>query len=243
MKRNELAKDFRSLSQFLSDWGKKVKNPGILNNVNIISDASNHLNYGILESEPLTFINIDLDRHCIPQGIEKLKKDEAIIEIKLTSLHKEANHDNENIDPIHALGVNMAIDVTYSIKGDMKEATCSWHLDKGETGASAFSHPIYHMNFGGNHMNKQGDVFGKLLLMSAPRIIHPPLDIILSCDFIIRNFYKIETHTAITENPGYKELLERAKNRYWMPYFKAFASKWYAEVNVENLPYTSLVGH
>lgn len=243
MKRNEMAKDFRSLSQFLSNWGRNVKNPGLLNNIAISEDGKAQLNYSILESEPLTFINIDLDRHCIPFGIEKLNKKDITLEVKLTTFCKESNEDKENQDPIENLGVNIAIDIAYAMDNAIKDACCSWHLDKGSSSTSLFSHPIYHMNFGGNYMNKRGNDFGKLLLMPAPRIIHPPMDIILSCDFIIRNFYEKKNHKSITELPGYITLLERAKARYWKPYSKAFTSKWHDEMAIQNLSYSSLVGH
>jgi hypothetical protein len=242
MKRNELKKDFRSLSQFLSDWGRNVKNPGLLSNIAVTQGKNALLNYGILETNPLTFINIDLDRHCLPMGIEKINKKDITLEVKLTSFCKEANTDDESSDPIESLGINIAINSMHLIGDEIKEASCSWHLDKGETGTALFSHPIYHMNFGGNHMQKQGDVFGNLLLLPAPRIIHPPLDIILSCDFIIRNFYSIRNHKSITENPGYKELLKRAKKRYWLPYSKAFASKWDEDLTINNLTHSSITG-
>lgn len=244
MKQNDIRKDLRSLSGLLSGWGKYVKNPNMLQNLNINEIVKGgDLHYTITVSEPLTFLRIDLDRHCLPSGIEKIPANDIEFEVAMTLLCSESKEDNAEQDPIKSLGVNIIVKALYSNGTDLKEANCSWHLDKGSPVGAIFSHPEYHMNFGGSHMVKQGDIFGNLLLLSSPRIIHPPMDIILSCDFIIRNFYSKANHRKITDNPKYLEIIERAKARYWQPYSKAFFSNWNEDQKVVNLPYKSLIGH
>lgn len=244
MKQNDIRKDLRSLAGLLSGWGRYVKNPNILHTLSILENTgTKDLRYSIYESEPLTFIKIDLDRHCLPTGIEKLAEDDVDFEVKLTFICSESNEDSFRTDPIKSLGVNIIIDLCYNDGKELKHANCSWHLDKRSPTEASFSHPEYHMNFGGNHMVKQGNVFGNLLLLPSPRIIHPPMDIILSCDFIIRNFYTRQNHKKITQNPAYLEIIKNAKARYWSPYTSAFSSNWDASKKVENLPYINLVGH
>lgn len=242
MKRLLIKKDLRTLSGLLSNWGKNVKNAEILQSITI-GDVNSCLNYSIFDANPLKFINIDLDRHCIPVGIEKLPPSDIEITAKLTATYSEKNEDHDDFDPLESLGVNIMIDANYCNGSDVLDASCSWHLDRGAPTDAVFSHPMYHMNFGGSSMVKQGNVYGKLLLLTSPRIIHPPMDIILSCDFIIRNFYTKKNHIKITQLPAYKSLLESAKTRYWKPYTKAFSSKWNDNGGISNLSYMDLVGH
>ena len=239
---SEIKKDLRSLSGLLSTW-RNVKNPNILQNIVFTEIGDSRVKYSIFDTEPLTFINVDLDRHCIPSGIEKFKSSEIDFEVKLMSNYVEFDNKSEFIDPINELGVRIIAEIFYPDGNDVRDANCSWHLDKGAPSDSIFSHPIYHMNFGGSHMTKQGNTFGKLLLLTAPRIIHPPMDIILSCDFIIRNFYTKEKHIKITELPSYKTILDKAKLRYWKPYGQAFVSNWDKGLAVKNLSSISLFGH
>ncbi|MGH2666711.1 hypothetical protein [Flavobacterium sp.] len=244
MKKDDIRKDLRALSGLLSGWGKFVKNPNILQSIGVIDNSNNNdLKYSILTSEPLTFSRIDLDRHCLPVGIEKLPNSDIDVEVNLSLFCCESKKDDYKQDPIKSLGVNITVNAFYNNGEDIKEANCSWHLDKGSPENALFSHPEYHMNFGGSHMVKQGDIFGNLLLLSSPRILHPPMDIILSCDFIIRNFYTKSNHQKITLHPKYLEIVENAKSRYWQPYSKAFSSKWNNDHKIDNLPYINLVGH
>jgi hypothetical protein len=243
MKRNEIMSDLRSLSHFLGNWGKNVRNPRMLNNLTVADKSKTSIGYTIDLSEPLIFINIDIERHVLPTGLDKLAAEDKEVEVKLIINCQEVNCDTDFFDPIEELGVAIMIEITYNDGSGVKEVSCCWHLDKGDAQGALYSHPIYHMNFGGNHMVKQGDVFGKLLLLPSPRIIHPPMDIVLACDFIVRNFYTIERHKSLTENPGYKQLIANASERYWKNYSYALASYWNPAFQVKNLPYTKVYGH
>lgn len=238
---NELKKDLRSLSGLLDKW-RNVKNPNILQNIVFQANASK-VEYSITEAEPLIFRNIDLDRHCLPIGIEKIPKDDINAEVKLTTRFTESTLDSETKDPFNSLGVNISVSVEYIENNAMQDANCSWHLDKGAPVSATFSHPEYHMNFGGLNMTKQGAAYGKLLLLTSPRIIHPPMDLILSCDFIIRNFYLKSNHSNITSLPSYIDILNRAKTRYWKPFSKAFYSHWDDDMAIDNLNAKQLYGH
>lgn len=238
----ELKKDLRTLSGLLENW-KNVRNPNLLQNINFKSTNPNNIDYSILESNPLIFRNIDLDRHCLPLGIEKIPKDEITVEIKLTTKYNEFIIQSETLDPFHSLSVNFIINVDYLQDNTLKEANCSWHLDKGAPSDALFAHPEYHMNFGGSNMSKNSASYGTLLLLAAPRLLHPPLDLVLGCDFIIRNFYLKTSHVGITSLPAYNEILLRAKNRYWKPYGKAFYSHWDDSFIIGNLHAKKLLGH
>lgn len=247
MRENEIKKDIRALSQLLLGWGKNVKNASILNHINCNS-RGNIINYSIEKASPLIFTNIDLDRHSIPTGIENLDAGDKIFEVYLNILLSEHSHEDDiTIDPLTSLGVSIKVKGEYT-KGseDIKTVVCSWHLDRDSPVNSTYCHPLYHLNFGGDHMTSyalaEPNYFGNLLLMPNPRIIHPPMDLILSCDFIIRNFYKKSTHKSITELPAYRAIFNRAAKRYWASYAFAFASKWDVRLAVSNLSHDNVIG-
>jgi hypothetical protein len=248
MRENDIKKDLRSLSQLLLNWEKNVPNANILNTNLNYSSSGNIINYSLEKTSPLIFKNIDLDRHSIPTGIENLHSDDKDFEIHLNILLSEhSDEDDFTIDPLTKLGVSIKVKGDYVKDGDMKSAICSWHLDRDAPAASTYCHPLYHLNFGGDQMTSHSladpNYFGNLLLMPNPRIIHPPMDLILSCDFIIRNFYKKSTHKAITELPAYKTIFNRSAKRYWSSYAFAFASKWDNKLTVSNLSHENVIGN
>jgi hypothetical protein len=223
-------------------WGK-VANPELLGKVQVVSKAKGTYGYEVHHAEPLKFINVDVERHALPKGIDKLSFDERNLEINLTTTFSEQISGECKADPIIKLGVNFYLDLTYEAEGEVKKAMSSWHLDKSSSTHDKYCHPIYHFTFGGMHMTKNKHDYGQLLLLSSPRINHPPLNIILACDFIIRNFYAKDNHKKITNEPAYKMLIESAKSRYWKYYSEAFHSKWDSSFNIQNLPHDLLVGH
>ena len=243
MRKNEIAKDFRSLSGFLQNWDNNVNNPRILYKIafNKIDDGKS-IDYSILKSEPLIFNNIDIERHSIPKGIEKIPKEDIMSKVKLTAQCREKTQPSNNEDPLEGLGVSILTEITFEENNKFRNLIYSLHLDKGGDLKADYLHPEYHLNFGGIHMCEKGDVYGDLFLMPTPRIMHPPMDIILSCDFIVRNFYKRENHKKLTQNPSYINLINRAKDRFWQPYSNALASKW-INSEISNLPYSVLTGH
>ncbi len=101
----------------------------------------------------------------------------------------------------------------------------SWHLDT-ETPKTTdeFIHPLFHFHFGGHQITSNPDIYyGNILLLSAPRIMHPPLDFILAFDFIIHNFYDEQQRKPIVTDKDYKPIINRIKRSCWKPYFIAAA--------------------
>lgn len=245
---NDIRKDLRSLSGFLGNWGRYVKNSGILGNISCY-EKDGRIYYSLDKSEPLTFQNIDIERHVIPQGIDKLcPETERFFEVDLIMRLIQLSNPSDLEDPIYELGVAIKVEGEYVSGEDFKKAICSWHLDKGDGATSLYSHPTYHLNFGGNIManklieEEDPNFFGGLLLLPSPRVLHPPMDIILSCDFIIKNFYEKSKHQNLTTTPGYKELIERAKARYLKPYIYALGSAWNVDLTISNLTHNSAFG-
>ncbi|MEI8601593.1 hypothetical protein P4S55_11935 [Shewanella sp. PP-Sp27a-2] len=110
------------------------------------------------------------------------------------------------------------------------EYKMAWHLDKDEEmsneGRQKYTHPLYHFQYGGRNMDglKTGDV----MLMGAPRLPHPPMDIFLSIHFILNNYFNKEDNDysclkLLFSDDDYIRILERAKERMWYPYFKGLS--------------------
>lgn len=104
--------------------------------------------------------------------------------------------------------------------------TC-WHLDKDippeEGDSHNTTHPSYHFQAGGDGL--EGKDTGQLLLVAAPRLPHPPMDIFLAIHFVISNFFGKSDFPFVDRlfrDKDYQEILGRAKNRMFDPYFQAF---------------------
>jgi hypothetical protein len=101
---------------------------------------------------------------------------------------------------------------------------CSWHLDKHSPSENdKFTHASYHFQFGGKKIKNVDS--GNLLLLQNPRIPHPPMDIFLGFHFVIANFYNSKSYTFVremTSDSVYQQIIKRAQNRLWTPYFDAY---------------------
>ena len=101
-----------------------------------------------------------------------------------------------------------------------------WHLDKHiDSTEPKYTHPTYHFHFGGEYL--EGIDTGGLSIFSSPRLPHPPMDIFLGFHFIISNFYSSKNYPFVNELKGnydYQQIMKRAQERLWTPYFKAFDS-------------------
>lgn len=102
-----------------------------------------------------------------------------------------------------------------------------WHLDKHiDSSEPKYTHPTYHFHFGGKYL--EGIDTGGLSIFSSPRLPHPPMDVFLGFHFIISNFYSSKDYPFVNElkgNYAYQQIIKRAQERLWSPYFKAFDSK------------------
>jgi hypothetical protein len=97
----------------------------------------------------------------------------------------------------------------------------AWHLDtEHPKDNNEFIHPLFHFHFGGHQITSNSNIdYGNILLLSPPRLMHPPLDFILAFDFIIYNFYNDEQRYGIVSHRDYEPLIKRIKKVCWKPYF------------------------
>jgi len=138
-----------------------------------------------------------------------------------------SNKKNLISDPIKLLKFNI------QVKCSKTNNLCSWHLDKhsqlpnNEDIDNRYIHPEYHFTYGGRKM--KGLDLGKTLLLTSPRLMHPPLDVILGIDFIINQFITNEYSKYFTVNPTYQKIVSKMKELLWKPYTLALANNFYKE--------------
>lgn len=83
------------------------------------------------------------------------------------------------------------------------------------------AHPAYHFQFGGNNLEDEEKLdSGRALFLDAPRIMHHPMELILSIDFILSNFFPT-IWNRIKPLPTYKKILRKYQKDFILPYFKS----------------------
>jgi hypothetical protein len=171
----------------------------------------------------------------IDSSISNSIPDFDFIEIKVTHGIEISDAIDEAKDSIIDFLLNIDIDATH-IESNNKYYSC-WHLDKHiekeEDGEPKFTHPIYHFQFGGNYI--EGKDTGQLCIISNPRLPHPPMDLFLTFNFILNNFYSKRDFNFVNElleDEEYKNVIQISQERMWKDYFNAFTN------NITNKNYT-----
>lgn len=112
----------------------------------------------------------------------------------------------------------------------------SWHLDRqDDQGIPKSIHPLYHMTFGGTYMEESGRNFGNSLIFRTPRISHPPMEFVLSVDFILNHYYSTD-NIDIIKDPAYISIINKFKSIFWKPYALAQAKIYFNSLGGDNEP-------
>jgi len=168
---------------------------------------------------------IDLDNiKCV---IDKKPSDTIPVDIETITLYLEhritlSDLDFKDNDPITDFWLQFEME---GVVGDDRYST-AWHLDKDipiqAAAIQKYTHPRYHFQFGGRRIEKIDT--GKALFLAAPRLPHPPMDIFLVVHFVIKNFFNAREYVhlyTIFEDFTYQEIIERAQDRFFLPYFSS----------------------
>jgi len=203
------------------------------NLANLKDSASNcELDNSVYKYE-LTPLKIKLPKkpQCRPDTVKSIE-----ITLEVGNEISLPNKKNLISDPIKLLKFNI------QIKCSKTNNLCSWHLDKHsqlaneEDNQYRYIHPEYHFTYGGRKM--KGLELGKTLLLTSPRLMHPPLDVILGIDFVINQFITNEYSKYFTINPTYQKIVSKMKELIWKPYCLALANNfykgWSANLDFEN---------
>jgi len=177
------------------------------------------------------FHNLNLGTDICTE-IEASFLDKAILKLK-TEMSGYRNILNDAFDPITPIAKNCGFSLQIIVEiGDFDNivAKCSWHFDRHQEGnLPEFHHPLYHTHFGGKEINKGQLNYGNVLILESPRLLHPPMDIILAVDFVMGNYYSrhnCEPYKALLDEPLYHKLVENSRKRFWQPFFLALASNF-----------------
>lgn len=190
---------------------------------NIVNNKSGY------ELSSLMFYKCESMSHIRPADIRPSKA--MPLEIKLgVSVSVDNDYSFNNIQ-------SMCINIEYEAQREVvtfpggvevrknKTSHGSWHLDyHSEKEQTSLAHPLYHFHHGGKKMYGHGD-YGDVMILDAPRVAHPPLDLVLAIDFVISNFMEREwaVLSGVTE---YRSLLCKAQERWWKDYYLNVASYW-----------------
>jgi len=132
-------------------------------------------------------------------------------------------------DPYIHLEVNVVVRGTYTKELKSIELITSYHLDrhieKSGDNSPEYVHPIYHFQFGGRKLDKKFKDFGSFLILDSPRIVHYPMDIVLSVDFVLSNFFPSQWKD-LRKDGEYVNILREYQELFWKPYAHSKALNW-----------------
>lgn len=159
----------------------------------------------------------------IPQS---LSLTEIIFNISVTGVFQ--NIANTFINPLVQLSFDIELEGFRELEDKIEEYFASWHLDKHISGNNrpTYVHPEYHLTFGGNRLEEKGNIFGSTLILPSPRIVYPPMDVILGIDFILQNYFPFNVISNLLNDSRYKQIISNSQERLWMPYYFSFSTKW-----------------
>jgi hypothetical protein len=104
------------------------------------------------------------------------------------------------------------------------------HIYSAGDNTPEFNHPSYHLQYGGEKLTGDEEFnTGDVLFCDAPRVMHPPMDIILAIDFVLANYYSFhicEEYRRLIEDEDYQKIIKNAQNRFWKPYFLGLAANF-----------------
>jgi hypothetical protein len=185
------------------------------------------------EKVDIIFRKMDLGNDICPE-IEPSFLELAVLKLvlEMSGFRNVSDEANDPITPLEDKNLpGFCLQLILSI-GDFEDflAKCSWHFDRHPEGnAPEFHHPLYHVHFGGKEINQGQLQYGNVLIIESPRLLHPPMDLILGIDFVLSNFYSRHScigYTDLLNEPLYCKLVEKARKRFWQPYFLGLASNF-----------------
>lgn len=183
-----------------------------------------------IDVQNLSFsLPVNQHQHSLPRGIKSA-------ELFLTVV-VEFENDHYNFESVSRLNVDLEVN---AISGSNRSTRSAWHLDYHiACGTENFSHPMYHFQFGGRKIrasvsnpNAHFDT-GELNLMESPRLMHPPMDIVLAIDFVFSNYLGKDQWKRLRADPRFCSIIERVQSEMWRPYFEHLASHYSGGVEGE----------
>ncbi len=89
-----------------------------------------------------------------------------------------------------------------------------FHLDLRDKN-TRLPEPLYHLHFGG--IAEDDEYFWVPKTIGEPRFHYFPMDLVLLCEFILMNFFPVESKD-LRESPEWKSLVRKSQDLYLKPY-------------------------
>lgn len=216
--RRRLSKDLLALYQVLKD-----KRTDVIPDPSSLSSAANQVNRDT-KSDRWSYevagflLRVKMPQNSLPSNCGEWL--DVTIDLDIGGVCK-----TDGVAEIDKLVLNLKIET--ASKGNI----CSWHFDKHIADAGSThnvpteAHPLYHFQHGGHAMKPLADQLGGMLLLPAPRLAFPPMNAILSLDFVLSNFSG-HCWQQLRDEPAYIRLLKDSQLIYWRPYVEKIASWW-----------------
>jgi len=106
------------------------------------------------------------------------------------------------------------------VKNDNKRVMLRFHVDKKIT-KTQLEEPFIHMHFGGNAQDNELIWYPKTI--DVPRFTYLPLDIILTIEFILTNFFSEESN-QLREDPEWKSIVITSQEIFLRPTIEKYNS-------------------
>lgn len=144
------------------------------------------------------------------------------------------SNDDTCRNPLSKLNFDIELEGFCELEDKIDNYFASWHLDKHiKSSQCYYIHPEYHLTFGGNKLEEKGVFnFGSTLILPAPRVAYPPMDVILGIDFILQNFFPLESISKLLDESMYKKIIFSSQQRLWKPYYLSLSSAWHSFANI-----------
>ena len=207
--RDEIAEDFRVLATLLND-------NRVSSDVSPLYRAASNIQTEGFLLEPiwgykLEGLSFQLDR---PSGTMPTDLDNFVIDLSvMVTIDSTTKPD----DPFKDLQVNIQKSVAKKACNTILKA--AWHLDKHIYERANSIHPLYHFQLGGQKIKELEGDLGRTFITTAPRIMHPPMEVVIAVDFILANYWYNKWY-ELKANSSYDDIVNRAYHRYWGPFFR-----------------------
>jgi len=138
----------------------------------------------------------------------------------------------ENKDPFSEFLFNIKI-YGNTIENPETKLVYTLHFDKHDGSKSPMPHPSYHFQLGGRELKDNITEYGQALFLDSPRIMHHPMELILSIDFILSNFFPLIWQN-IRKSPDYFDVLKKYQEQFIKPYYKSIVNHFESNPTIWN---------
>lgn len=223
------------ISRKLKSFGKTLLDGGLIRDVKKFDEAANNClsTIPIVKGIDVNYANSwgyeisDLQILFSPEDIdaEIFPEKSNITSISITSkvIGKFLREDYAE-DPLIHVEFNL---VVKGVSNEGVPLIASWHLDRHPDNSKSKSvHPVYHFQYGGHKLVVPNNNFGSQFVLDMPRIMHPPLEIILGVDFVLSNFFGEKRELLCCDNRPYVLSVSKLQDLIWRPYVYSVARHW-----------------